>query len=185
MSEDKLEEIKKFHSKMNKLSLVILEALGLSLKNQDSFLKNENEDVWNDLVMINYPWVNHTRVVKAGHYDYSALAILHTTNSGLQFEVDYENGVWKDVTTDEGEFVVNCGEMLEALTNKKLKSAFHRVISAPYEEFDSRISVLSFVNLGKGMKINGESCWEFYDKILKSNQNEIRKKKIDDFNSQG
>jgi hypothetical protein len=75
--------------------------------------------------------------------------------------------------------------MLEALTNKKLKSAFHRVISAPYEEFDSRISVLSFVNLGKGMKINGESCWEFYDKILKSNQNEIRKKKIDDFNSQG
>ena len=128
LDESLLSRIKAFQDKMAKLTMVILEALGLSLENSLHFFMKDNNELWNDLVLLSYPWMCNHRTIKAAHYDYSAISILHTTNAGLQFEVNSENEVWKDVRTEPGEFVVNCGEILEALTNKRLKSPFHRVI---------------------------------------------------------
>lgn len=79
----------------------------------------------------------------AAHTDIDFLTILpRSTAKGLQ--VLNKEGDWVDVVVPDGAFIINCGDMLENLTNGYFKSSFHRVVD-PGEGQD-RYSVVFFVH---------------------------------------
>ena len=64
---------------------------------------------------------------------------------GLQ--VLRRDGKWIPITALPDQLVVNVGDMLERLTNKKLKSTIHRVVNPPREKMNtSRYSIPFFMH---------------------------------------
>ena len=64
---------------------------------------------------------------------------------GLQ--VLRKDGKWIPITALPDQLVVNVGDMLERLTNKKLKSTIHRVVNPPKEMMHtSRYSIPFFMH---------------------------------------
>jgi len=69
----------------------------------------------------------------SAHTDYECFTILHVTAPGLQ--VMNANGDWIDAPPVEGAFVINIGDMLEAMTNGRFIATPHRVRNVPDERF--------------------------------------------------
>lgn len=68
---------------------------------------------------------NLTGMCATKHTDINMLTLLFALEPGLQLW--YENN-WLPITNDPGLIVVNCGDMLEHLTNGIYKSGLHRVV---------------------------------------------------------
>ena len=70
----------------------------------------------------------------APHTDYGCLTILLTDNNpGL--EIKNPSNQWELVTPEEGEVIVNFGDMLEFWSKKKIKATPHRVFGNNNERF--------------------------------------------------
>ena len=67
------------------------------------------------------------------HTDYECFTILHVTAPGL--EVLNAEGCWIDAPPVEGAFVINIGDMLEAMTNGRFIATPHRVRNVPGERY--------------------------------------------------
>lgn len=93
---------------------------------------------------IHYPKNPPKSAIWAGaHTDINLFTILpRSTARGLQ--VFNNQGEWIDVIVPDGAFVINCGDMLENLTNGYFKSSIHRVIDPGNHE--DRYSVVFFVH---------------------------------------
>jgi isopenicillin N synthase-like dioxygenase len=77
----------------------------------------------------------------APHTDYGCLTILLTDNNpGL--EIKNPSNEWELVLPEEGEVVVNFGDMLEFWSDKKIKATSHRV----YGNNNTRFSIPFFFN---------------------------------------
>jgi isopenicillin N synthase-like dioxygenase len=62
---------------------------------------------------------------------------------------------WLDITAPEGCIVVNVGDMLQRLTNNKLKSTTHRVVNPPREKWHtSRYSIPFFMHPRSEMRLD-------------------------------
>jgi isopenicillin N synthase-like dioxygenase len=93
---------------------------------------------------IHYPAHPPKDAIWAGaHTDIDLFTILpRSTAKGLQ--VLNHEGNWIDVIVPDGAFIINCGDMLENLTNGHFKSAVHRVVDSGEE--GGRYSVVFFVH---------------------------------------
>ena len=82
----------------------------------------------------------------AEHGDINLITLLMGASAdGLQ--VLRRDGEWIPITALPDQLVINVGDMLERLTNKKLKSTIHRVINPPKELMKtSRFSVPFFMH---------------------------------------
>ncbi len=82
----------------------------------------------------------------AEHGDINLITLLMGASAdGLQ--VLRRDGEWISITALPDQLVVNVGDMLERLTNKKLKSTIHRVINPPHEKMNtSRYSIPFFMH---------------------------------------
>ncbi len=79
----------------------------------------------------------------AAHTDINFFTILpRSTARGLQ--VLNKEGQWIDVIVPDGAFIINCGDMLENLTNGYFRSATHRVVDSGTG--GGRYSVVFFVH---------------------------------------
>ncbi|MEN6544028.1 2-oxoglutarate and iron-dependent oxygenase domain-containing protein [Parvibaculum sp.] len=67
------------------------------------------------------------------HTDYECFTILHVTAPGL--EVVNAEGKWIDAPPVPGAFVINIGDMLEAMTNGRFIATAHRVRRVAYERY--------------------------------------------------
>lgn len=88
------------------------------------------------LRLVHYPADPARAVAEWGigaHTDYECFTILHVTAPGLQ--VMNANGDWIDAPPVEGAFVINIGDMLEAMTNGRFIATPHRVRNVPDERF--------------------------------------------------
>jgi isopenicillin N synthase-like dioxygenase len=67
---------------------------------------------------------------------------------------------WLNITAPEGCIVVNVGDMLQRLTNNKLKSTTHRVVNPPREKWNtSRYSIPFFLHPRSEMRLDClDSC---------------------------
>ncbi|XP_076924105.1 gibberellin 20 oxidase 1-A-like [Bidens hawaiensis] len=113
---------------MNRLSLRIMELLGMSLGVSRAYFKDYYED--NDSIMrLNYypPCQKPELTLGTGpHCDPTSLTILHQDNiKGLEVFVDNE---WHLVAPVPNTFVVNIGDTFMVLTNGRYKSCLHRAV---------------------------------------------------------
>lgn len=97
----------------------------------------------------------------AEHGDINLITLLMGASAdGLQ--VLRKDGEWIPITSLPDQLVVNVGDMLERLTNKKLKSTIHRVVNPPRELMNtSRFSIPFFMHPRSEMDLTClESCIE-------------------------
>lgn len=82
----------------------------------------------------------------AAHGDINLITLLMGASAeGLQ--VLRRDGVWIPITALPDQLVVNVGDMLDRLTNHKLKSTIHRVVNPPKEKMGtSRYSIPFFMH---------------------------------------
>ena len=95
----------------------------------------------------------------AEHGDINLITLLMGASAdGLQ--VLRRDGEWIPITALPEQLVVNVGDMLERLTNKKLKSTIHRVVNPPREQMNtSRYSIPFFMHPRSEMDLTClESC---------------------------
>jgi isopenicillin N synthase-like dioxygenase len=95
----------------------------------------------------------------AEHGDINLITLLMGASAdGLQ--VLRRDGKWIPITALPDQLVVNVGDMLERLTNKKLKSTIHRVVNPPREMMHtSRYSIPFFMHPRSDMDLTClESC---------------------------
>src|SRR5690606_37804764 len=72
--------------------------------------------------------------VRAAEHGAINLITLWMGASAVGLEVLRKDGKWIPITALPDQLVVNVGDMLERLTNKKLKSSIHRVVNPPREK---------------------------------------------------
>jgi isopenicillin N synthase-like dioxygenase len=132
--------------------------LGLDEFYFDAKIKNGNSI----LRPIHYPPIlgePESAVRAAEHEDINLITLLMGASAeGL--EVLNKQGEWVGITALPEQLVVNVGDMLQRLTNNKLKSTTHRVVNPPKEKWgSSRFSIPFFLHPRSEMRLDClESC---------------------------
>ena len=136
----------------------LLRAIALHLGLSETYFNEHIHNGNSILRPIHYPPITgeiEEGAVRAGaHEDINLITLLVGASAdGLQ--VLNKNNEWVSVTEIQDHIVVNVGDMLQRLTNNKLKSTTHRVINPPKELMGtSRYSVPFFLHPRSDMPLN-------------------------------
>ena len=140
-----------------KAGFTILSAIALYLGLDENYFF-EFVDGGNSILRpIHYPPITNpkTNAVRAGEHEDINLITLLVGASADGLQVLNRDGEWIDVTSVKDHIVVNVGDMLQRLTNGKLKSTTHRVINPVGEKVsESRYSVPFFLHPISSMPLN-------------------------------
>tara|TARA_R110002050_G_scaffold80768_1_gene172698 strand:- start:829 stop:1782 length:954 start_codon:yes stop_codon:yes gene_type:complete len=152
-----LETGKLMYQTLENTGIEILRAIALYLGLDENYFDLMVHNGNSILRPIHYPPVTSlaTDAVRAGaHEDINLITLLIGASAdGLQ--VLNKQGEWKSVTAIEGHIVVNVGDMLQRLTNNKLRSTTHRVINPDPSKMDiPRYSVPFFLHPISEMPLN-------------------------------
>lgn len=111
---------------------------------------------------IHYPPITEApddAVRAAQHEDINLITLLMGASAeGL--EILNKQNEWVAVTALPGQIIVNVGDMLQRLTNNKLRSTTHRVVNPPREKWgESRFSIPFFLHPRSEMPLDAlETC---------------------------
>lgn len=143
------EVLSTLYDQLDQTSIALMEALSLALDvPQKYFLDMIN--LGNSILRpLHYPpLAAHTpanAVRSAAHEDINLITILvGATTSGL--ELLDRDGTWLPVNNQEGQLVVDSGDMLSRITNEIIPATTHRVINPANIENCSRYSMPFFVH---------------------------------------
>ncbi len=142
---------------LEKTGIYVLRALALHI-GLDEFYFDPWAGNGNSILRpIHYPPITEEPegAVRAGaHGDINLITLLMGASAG-GLQVLRKDGEWIDAIPKEDELVINVGDMLERLTNNKLRSTIHRVVNPPREEWDKpRYSIPFFMHPRSDMKLN-------------------------------
>lgn len=148
-------EVPQFHPVMTQLyhqleicAHQLLQACALYLGESETFLQAQVTDGDTILRIIHYPPIAPTAhpasLRAAAHEDINLITLLcGATDDGL--ELRQRDGSWLPVPTVPGQIIVDSGDMLQQLTNGRLKSTTHRVVN-PARDRSRRFSMPFFVH---------------------------------------
>lgn len=144
---------KSFEGSARELLRAIAIHLGIGEFYFDKHIHNGNSI----LRAIHYPPITQepkSAVRAEQHEDINLITLLVGASAeGLQL-LNRQNE-WLDITAPEGCLVVNVGDMLQRLTNNKLKSTTHRVVNPPREKWHtSRYSIPFFTHPRSEMRLD-------------------------------
>jgi isopenicillin N synthase-like dioxygenase len=119
-------------------------ALAIALGQEEHFLSEMTHEGSILLRALHYPANPPSNTVWAAeHTDIDLFTILPRASAeGLQ--VKNKEGEWIDVVVPDNAFIVNAGDMLENLSNGKLRSSVHRVIAKGVDQ--ERFSIVLFIH---------------------------------------
>ncbi|WP_111708664.1 isopenicillin N synthase family dioxygenase [Lutibacter citreus] len=145
------------YKNLEKTAIYVLRALSLYIGLDEFYFDNYVINGNSILRPIHYPPIKGEpkgAVRAAAHGDINLITLLMGASaSGL--EVQNKQGEWIPVTALPEQLVVNVGDMLERLTNNKLRSTIHRVVNPPREEWDKpRYSIPFFTHPISEMPLN-------------------------------
>ncbi len=128
---------------------IMLQAIALHLSLDEFYFDDKIENGNSILRAIYYPPITHEpgdAVRSAEHEDINLITLLMGASAeGLQ--VLNRSNEWINVTALPGYIVVNVGDMLQRLTNGKLKSTTHRVVNPPKSKWSTpRFSIPFFLH---------------------------------------
>jgi isopenicillin N synthase-like dioxygenase len=132
--------------------------LGLDEHHFDPYVKNGNSI----LRCIHYPPITNEpkSAIRAEQHEDINLITLLVGASGDGLQILTKQGEWVNVTSLPGQIVVNVGDMLQRLTNNKLRSTTHRVVNPSRDLWHtSRFSMPFFLHPRSEMNLAClESC---------------------------
>ena len=150
------------HKGFEKSGTALLQAiaiyLGLDEHYFDQYVHNGNSI----LRAIHYPPITQEpkSAIRAEQHEDINLITLLVGASADGLEILNKDNNWVPVTSLPEQIVVNVGDMLQRLTNNKLKSTTHRVVNPPKEKWGtSRFSIPVFLHPKSSMSLAClESC---------------------------
>lgn len=127
----------------------LLQAIALYLGLDEQYFDSRIEDGNSILRAIHYPPITQepkSAIRAEQHEDINLITLLIGASAdGLQILT--KQGDWVAVTSLPDQIVVNVGDMLQRLTNNRLKSTTHRVVNPPRERWGtSRYSIPFFLH---------------------------------------
>lgn len=137
---------------LEKAGKVILKAIALYLELPEDYFEEKVKYGNSILRAIHYFPIENPELLPEGavraaaHGDINLITLLMGASAeGL--EVLRADGKWIPITALPDQVVVNVGDMLDRLTNHKLKSTIHRVVNPPLEKMGtSRYSIPFFMH---------------------------------------
>lgn len=136
------------YAALDALGLELLESIALHLNLQPDFFREPVRDGNSVLRLLHYPPTppKAEGVRAEAHEDINVITLLlGAEEAGLQLLT--REGQWLDVNPPEGALVVNVGDMLQRLTNHRLRSTTHRVANpAPERAHLPRYSIPFFLH---------------------------------------
>ena len=131
---------------MNSLGTQLLSSISLTLGLDANFFNTSTSKGNSLLRLIHYPPSNNENIYRAReHADINLITLLIGANEpGL--EVKDKSGNWIPVSSSYDDIVCNIGDMMQLITDKKLKSTPHRVIKYKTDEMKSRYSIPFFMH---------------------------------------
>lgn len=140
----------------------MLRAIALYLGMDEFYFDSKIHNGNSILRPIHYPPITQEpkSAVRAGQHEDINLITLLIGASAEGLQVLNKKGEWVDVTALPDHIVVNVGDMLQRLTNGKLKSTTHRVINPPREKWNTpRYSIPFFLHPRSEMSLDClENC---------------------------
>ena len=147
---------------LEKTAIYVLRALALHIGLDERYFDQWVSSGNSILRPIHYPPITSEPdgAVRAGaHGDINLITLLMGASTG-GLQVLRKDGQWIDAIPQPDELVINVGDMLERLTNNRLRSTIHRVVNPPREQWDTpRYSIPFFMHPRSDMPLNClESC---------------------------
>lgn len=152
----------KTYKKLEEIGTNVLKAIAIYLNLNENYFAGQVKNGNSILRAIHYPPITSepkNSVRAAEHEDINLITLLMGASAeGL--EVLSRQGEWVAVTALPEHLVVNVGDMLQRLTNSKLRSTTHRVVNPPKEKWgSSRFSIPFFLHPKEDMDLTClESC---------------------------
>ena len=133
-------------NEMNTLGARLLSSISLTLGLDEKFFNSSTSKGNSLLRLIHYPPSNNENIYRAReHADINLITLLIGANEpGL--EVKDKSGNWIPVSSSYDDIVCNIGDMMQLITEKRLKSTPHRVIKYKTDEIKSRYSIPFFMH---------------------------------------
>ncbi len=150
---------KEIYQKLEKAGKKLLEAIAIYLNLLENYFDNKVDDGNSILRAIHYfpienPDALPADAVRAGAHEDINLITLLIGASADGLEVLTRDGEWFPIKAHGEDIVVNVGDMLQRLTNNKLKSTTHRVVNPPRDLMkNSRYSVPFFLHPKSDMSL--------------------------------
>ncbi len=147
------------YNRLEQTGIEILKAIAIYLQLDEGYFTDKVKNGNSILRPIHYFPIDHPAhtpldaVRAAEHGDINLITLLMGASAdGLQ--VLRRDGKWIPITALPNQLVVNVGDMLERLTNGKLKSTIHRVVNPPVELMNtSRYSIPFFMHPKSSMSL--------------------------------
>lgn len=145
------------YQKLENTGRYMLRAIALYLGLDELYFDSKIHNGNSILRPIHYPPITGEPLsaVRAGAHEDINLITLLMGASAEGLEILNKNNEWVGVTALPEQLVVNVGDMLQRLTNNKLKSTTHRVINPPREKWaSSRYSIPFFLHPRSDMRLD-------------------------------
>ena len=157
------ETFEALYAAFEKAGARVLEAIALHLGLPREWFAATVEDGNSVMRLLHYPPLTGAdaegAIRAAAHGDINTITLLlGAEEAGLQLLT--KEGEWKAIAVPEGALVINIGDMLDRLTNGKLRSTTHRVVNPRGEAaYRSRFSMPFFLHFRPDFTIETlESC---------------------------
>ncbi len=151
------ETLYKSYRAFEKSGKSILQAIALYLGLEEHFFDDKVEKGNSIVRAIHYPPITEepkSAIRAEQHEDINLITLLVGASAG-GLEICTKQNEWVPVTSLEDQIVVNVGDMLQRLTNNKLKSTTHRVVNPPRELWHtSRYSIPFFLHPKSAMDLS-------------------------------
>jgi isopenicillin N synthase-like dioxygenase len=139
----------KIYKHLENTGVIMLKAIALHLGLDENYFDSRVYNGNSILRAIHYPPITEDPkdAIRAGEHEDINLITLLVGASADGLEVLNKQGQYIPVTEVEDHIVVNVGDMLQRLTNDKLKSTTHRVVNPPQEKWhEPRFSIPFFLH---------------------------------------
>lgn len=127
----------------------LLQAIAIYLQLPENYFDDKIHNGNSILRAIFYPPIVHEpkNAIRAEQHEDINLITLLVGASAEGLELLNKQQEWRSVNAGPGEIVVNVGDMLQRLTNNRLRSTTHRVVNPPREKWHTpRFSIPFFLH---------------------------------------
>lgn len=147
---------KELYQSFEKAGAHLLKAIAVFLDLPESYFDDRIKDGNSILRAIHYPPIREepkSAIRAEQHEDINLITLLVGASAGGLQLLNMEDE-WLPIMPEDGEIVINVGDMLQRLTNNYLKSTTHRVVNPPKEEWHKpRLSIPFFLHPKSSMDL--------------------------------